>query len=124
MTGFGSRSKPGRRVINPRETAFEDYDLEGPVQPEMSWLPVSYDRATEEGSYFMRLSPGAVTISHEHAGFEEFLVLEGSLEDDDGTLYRTGDFVSLAPGTRHHSRSRDGCLILVFEWGKDGRRNG
>ena len=34
----------GRSVFNARTTPFLPYDLEGPVQPEMSWLPVSFDR--------------------------------------------------------------------------------
>ena len=33
----------------------------------------------------MRMEPGAVTIAHDHAGMEEFLILEGDLVDSDGT---------------------------------------
>jgi hypothetical protein len=32
----------GRVVVNAHATPFLPYDLEGPVQPELSWLPVSY----------------------------------------------------------------------------------
>ena len=39
-----------RRVFNAYTTPFLEYDLEGPVQPEMSWLPVSYDRETGHGT--------------------------------------------------------------------------
>ena len=31
-----------------------------PGQPEMSWLPLSYDAATGQGTYLMRMEPGAV----------------------------------------------------------------
>jgi len=31
--------RPGRRVFNASTTPFQPYDLEGPLQPEMSWLP-------------------------------------------------------------------------------------
>jgi anti-sigma factor ChrR (cupin superfamily) len=106
----------GRLVVNALSTPFLPYDLEGPVQPEMSWLPVSYDRATGVGCYLMRMEPGAVTIEHEHAGMEEFLVLEGDLVDSDGTVYSAGDFVSYDAGTRHNSWTNEGCLLAVFEW--------
>ena len=106
----------GRLVVNAHSTSFVAYDLEGPVQPEMSWLPVSYDRETGEGCYLMRMEPGAVTIAHEHPGMEEFLVLEGDLVDSDGTVFGPGDFVSYDAGTRHNSWTETGCLIAVFEW--------
>ena len=74
----------GRITVNAHTTPFLPYDLEGPVQPEMSWLPVSFDRETQQGSYLMRMEPGAVTIAHDHPGMEEFLILEGDLVDSDG----------------------------------------
>ena len=80
--------------------AFLPYDLEGPVQPEMSWLPVSFRKEDGRGSYLMRMQPGAETIAHDHPGFEEFLVIEGELIDSDGTVFKAGEFVSFAPGTR------------------------
>ena len=70
MPGTGGRSS-----VNTHSTPFLTYDLEGPIQPEMRWLPVSYDRAAGEGTYLMRMEPGAVTIEHEHAVVEEFLTV-------------------------------------------------
>jgi anti-sigma factor ChrR (cupin superfamily) len=110
------RTVSGRRVINVDDAAFLPYDLDGPVQPEMSWLPISYERAAQQGCYLMRMSPGAVTIEHTHPGLEEFLILSGELIDGDGTVFRAGDFVSYAPGTRHNSRTETGCVLAVFEW--------
>lgn len=107
---------PGRRVFRTASTPFLPYDMEGPVQEEMAWLPISYDAAAGEGCYMMRMQPGAVTIAHDHAGMEEFLVLEGELIDDDGAVFGPGDFVSYEPGTRHNSRTETGCVIAVFEW--------
>jgi len=109
-----------RKVVRVGKSAFLPYDLEGPAQPDISWLPVSYDRASGNGCYVMRLQPGATTIAHDHAGVEDFLVLEGELIDDDGTVFRAGDFVSFGPRTRHHSSTKIGCLLAVFEWDKDG----
>ena len=47
-------SEPGRKTVNARTTPFLEYDLEGPVQPEMSWLPLSFDRETQHGSDLMQ----------------------------------------------------------------------
>jgi anti-sigma factor ChrR (cupin superfamily) len=109
---------PGRRVVDTARTAFLPYDLDGPLQPEMSWLPISYDRATGNGCYLMRMEPGAVTIPHDHPGVEDFLILEGELTDCDGRVFGPGEFVSYSAGTRHNSWTGPGCLIAVFEWGK------
>ena len=108
--------RPGRRVVQIHTAAFEAYDLEGPVQPEMSWLPGSFDRTTGNCCYLMRMQPEAETLRHVHPGVEDFLVLEGELIDDDGAVFGAGDFVSYAAGTRHNSRTETGCLIAVFEW--------
>ena len=109
-------SDDGRRTVNAHTTPFLAYDLEGPVQREMSWLPLSYDRSTGAGTYLMRMEPGAVTIEHAHELREEFLVLEGDLVDSDGTVFTAGDFVSYEAGTRHNSTTTRGCLLAVFEW--------
>ena len=112
MTG----SSKGRRVVDTRNVPFLPYDLDGPLQPEMGWLPISFDRATGQGCYLMRMRPGAVTIAHDHPGVEDFLMLEGELVDSDGTVFRAGDFVSYEAGTHHNSWTTTGCLIAVFEW--------
>ena len=104
------------RVVRAGTSQFQPYDLEGPVQPEMSWLPISYDRTTQCGSYLMRMEAGATTLPHVHPGFEEFMIVEGDLVDSDGAVYRAGDVISYAPGTQHSSTTRQGCLILVVEW--------
>jgi anti-sigma factor ChrR (cupin superfamily) len=108
----------GRTAVSAHTMSFLPYDLEGPVQPEMSWLPVSFDRKTQPGTYLMRIQPGAVTIPHDHPGMEEFLVLEGDLVDSDGTTFGPGDFVSYEAGTHHNSWTETGCLLAVFEWRK------
>jgi anti-sigma factor ChrR (cupin superfamily) len=110
------KSAPGRRVFRIPETDFLPYDLDGPLQPEMSWLPISFDRGTWQGCYLMRMQPGAAVIEHSHPGLEEFVILEGELIDSDGTVFKAGDFVSYEAGTSHHSHTEIGCLIAVFEW--------
>lgn len=109
-------AKAAPALLRGSERKFLPYDLEGPVQPEMEWLPISYDRATGQGSYLMRMGPGAVTIPHDHRWMEEFLILDGELMDSSGGLYRAGDFVSYQPGSHHNSWTGPGCVIAVFEW--------
>ena len=111
-------AKAQRRIVATQDVAFQPYDLDGPLQPEISWLPISYEAESGNGSYLMRMQPGAVTIEHEHAGVEDYMILEGELIESDGTVLKAGDFVSYAPGTRHNSRTDTGCLIVVCEWGK------
>jgi anti-sigma factor ChrR (cupin superfamily) len=110
------QSNYGRRIVSLCDAEFLPYDLDGPLQPEMGWLPISFERETGQGCYLMRMHPGAVTIEHTHPGFEEFLIIDGELIDGDGAVFKAGDFVSYAPGTRHNSRTEIGCLIAVFEW--------
>ena len=66
------------------------------------------------GFYVYRMPPGHTTTAHVHEHGEEFLVLEGELRDHDGHVYRTGDLVWLAPGTKHCSTSAEGCLVAVY----------
>ena len=70
----------------------------------------------------MRMQPGAAVLPHRHPGMEEFLILEGDLIDSDGCVFSRGDFVSYDASTQHHSRTKRGCLIAVFEWRSWRRR--
>ena len=105
-----------RSIVNVYETDFEPYDLEGPVQHDMSVLTVSYSAETRRGIYVIRMEPGAVTIPHTHECMEEFLILEGELIESDGTVLKKGDFTSYRPGSRHNSRTETGCLLAGFDW--------
>ena len=109
-----------RTIVNIHETSFQPYDLEGPVQDDMSLLSVSYDPETRRGIYVIRMEPGAVTIPHTHECMEEFLILEGELIESDGTVLKKGDFTSYRPGTRHNSRTETGCLLIGVDWDPPG----
>ena len=79
-----------------------------------TYCNISYDAEAGEGCYLVRFAPGAASTPHEHVGYEEFLVLDGTLTDCDGTVYRRNDFVSLKPGSKHVSVSDDGATLAVF----------
>lgn len=106
----------GRRIIRKAERQWGTYDLDGPVQDNFGLIPLSYKQDLGQGTYLMRMDPGAVTVAHDHDSFEDFMILEGELIDDDGTVIGPGDLVTYAPGSHHNSSTVTGCVILVTEW--------
>ena len=115
-----SKSRPERRIVNIHEAEYGLYNMEGPEQPEIGWLALSYN-ADGNGCYAMRMAPGSKTFWHEHGGMEDFLVLEGELIESDGTVLKAGDVVSYQPGSAHSSRTDKGCLIIGFDWGNPAK---
>jgi quercetin dioxygenase-like cupin family protein len=104
-------------IVNTARDQLLPYDLEGPEQAALiRWLPVTYDRATQKGSYFFEMLPGAWTTPHTHPHYEEFMVLEGEAIESDGRVLKPGDFVSFPPGSHHNTRTETGCLMIVVEW--------
>ncbi len=65
------------------------------------------------GFHVYRMDPGTSSEPHEHTEDEQFLVIEGELIDNDGTIYSAGDLVWLQAGTQHVSHSPKGCLLAV-----------
>jgi quercetin dioxygenase-like cupin family protein len=109
-------SRDGRRIYRIASLEMRPYDLDGPVQPDMSYARLSHESGSERGSYLMRMEPGAATVPHVHDCREEFLILEGEAIEEDGTVLRPGDWIVYEPGTRHHTRTVTGCLLLGLDW--------
>lgn len=63
----------------------------------------------------VRYAPGSRFAPHGHPGGEEFLVLEGTFQDETGD-FPAGTYVRNPPGTRHAPGSEPGCTILVKLW--------
>ncbi len=104
-----------RQVIKTNSENFIPYDSYGKPVPGMFWLPLSGERLNGQFECFLlKMDPGSVSNPHKHMGFEEFLILEGSLVDCDGTEYVEGDFVRLLPGSIHSSTSPNGLFALVM----------
>lgn len=78
----------------------------------VQWKKLHYDDATGESAVLLRFEPGAAYGSHRHPMGEQYLVLEGSLEDG-GTTYGKGTYVRHAPGSVHRPKSAEGCLLFV-----------
>ena len=90
-----------REIITTSTKNFKAYDRYGSSIAGMSWIPLSGKLLNGEFECFLLgMEAGAVSKPHEHMGFEEFLVLEGSLIDS--VEYKSGDFVRLLPGSKHY----------------------
>ena len=104
-----------RRIIDdPLNLEFEPFDNYGKPIKGMSWHKISYEKEKGQGSYILKMEPGAKSIPHEHVSYEEFYMLDGELIDVDGKVFKKGDFVSFEPGSEHSSYTKNGCLVLVF----------
>ncbi len=111
---------PKDRVILPTsEASFHPYDRYGFEIPAMDWVPLSADARGGFETFVLKMKPGAQSTPHRHRGREEFLVLNGSMIDCDGTEFKTGDYVKYRPDSTHYSRSVDGCTLLVILTGQN-----
>ena len=104
-----------RKITKPYDVNFIPFDNYGVTVPGMSWHKISYNKENGgQGTYVLKMEPGAKSLPHEHTGFEEFLMLDGELIDPDGKIFKKNDFVSFEPGSKHSSHTIKGCLVLVF----------
>ncbi|HUO71436.1 MAG TPA: cupin domain-containing protein [Solirubrobacteraceae bacterium] len=108
-------TQSARTVVNIHTATYQRWTNEdGTELLDQGYLQLDDSFAPGSGFYIYKMEPGAVTTPHEHTCRENFLILEGELIDNDGYVYRPGDFVMLAEGSRHSSTAPDGCLIAVF----------
>ena len=104
-----------RRVANiGDEAAWTAYADVGVAEAGTSFMQLNPDAGRSVGFYIYRMEPGARSIAHRHGGAEEFVMIEGELIDNDGTVYKAGDVVWLAAGTEHFSYTKTGCIIAVY----------
>ena len=103
-----------RTVVSVDQATFKPYDRYADPVEGMHWCNFSYEAANGAGSFLLRMDPGCKSFPHEHVNYEDFYVVEGELIDNDGSVFRSGDFVSFRPGSRHWSTTPDGCTLVVF----------
>lgn len=63
----------------------------------------------------VRYAPGSRFARHGHPGGEEFLVLEGTFQDETGD-FPAGTYMRNPPGSGHAPGSTAGCTIFVKLW--------
>ena len=104
-----------RKITNSLNVKFEPFDNYGVPIAGMSWHKISYNEKTGQGSYILKMEPGAKSLPHKHINYEEFLMLDGELIDPDDKIFKKGDFITFEPGSSHFSYTKTGCLLLVFQ---------
>ncbi len=73
------------------------------------------DRVGEEvarATTIVRFAPNSSFSAHTHGGGEEYLVLEGVFQDEDGD-FPVGSYVRNPPTSRHTPSAAEGCTIFV-----------
>ena len=78
----------------------------------VEWKKLRFDPASGESSVLLRFAPGSRYGRHRHPAGEQYLVLEGSLQDG-GRTWGPLSYVRHAPGSVHEPRSEQGCLLFV-----------
>ncbi len=71
------------------------------------------DLASGMSTILFKMAPGAVVPLHEHTSVEQTYMLEGSLEDAEGSC-GSGSFVWRPGGNTHVARSPNGAIFLSF----------
>ncbi|MFO1121515.1 MAG: cupin domain-containing protein [Hyphomicrobiales bacterium] len=102
-----------RRVVNIKEGDYKPFVYEDGAALGDSILQLDDSQPLGTGFHVYRMPPGMTTRPHRHNGHEQFLILEGELIENDGTVFRTGDLVWLRDGTEHCSHTPNGCLLAV-----------
>jgi anti-sigma factor ChrR (cupin superfamily) len=107
--------EPAERIVtNIKTTRFKPYVVDGKVLTDQSYLQLDDTFPESAGFYIYRMEPGASSQPHEHTCHEQFLMIEVELIDNDGYVYKPGDFVLLKEGTQHNSYTKTGATIAVF----------
>jgi quercetin dioxygenase-like cupin family protein len=78
-----------RKIVHTRSTPFGEYAWQ-PDRKDITFFALSYDHQHQQGSYIMRMEPGAETELHTHGFREEYIIIEGDLIDPDGTVLGPG----------------------------------
>ena len=85
----------------------EDLDWRESPYPGVLWKKLHYDPESGHSTVLLQFSPGAHYGTHRHPQGEEYLVLEGTLQDQ-GKSYGPGTYVYHPPGSVHRPRSAQG----------------
>jgi hypothetical protein len=103
-----------RLVVNINGAPFKQFVIDGHAIEGQSFLQLDDSFPEGTGFHIYRMAPGSSSQPHEHTSHEQFLVLDGEVVDNDGFVYREGDFVLLKKGTQHSGYSKTGATLAVF----------
>lgn len=90
---------------------------------EMTWTPTAFDGiemkmlysdpTTGMSTIIFKMAPGSKVPLHEHTSIEQTYVLDGSLEDSEGTAFQ-GMFVWRPGGNMHVAHAPTGATFISF----------
>ena len=103
-----------RRIIETNHEVFSTYNRYGTVSSNLKWLPLSKDEKLEHEIFIVQFEPENSSSLHKHKGYEEFYVIDGELIDDDGKVFKKGDYIKFEKGTKHSSYSKTGRTLLII----------
>jgi len=103
-----------RRIIETKHEHFSPYNRYGTISSDLKWLLLSKDQKLEHEVFIVKFERESSSSLHKHKGYEEFYVIEGELIDDDGKVFKKGDYIKFEKGTQHSSYSKIGCTLLVI----------
>jgi len=82
-------------------------------------MKILYQDAEGRSTILFKMAPGAVVPLHEHTALEQTFMLEGSLEDAEGSC-GAGDFVWRPGGNIHIAHAPDGARSFRCSTGRTG----
>ena len=113
-----------RKIIKTEREYFSPYNRYGIVSSDLKWLPLSKNEKLEHEVFIVEFEPESSSSLHKHKGYEEFYVIDGELIDDDGKVFKKGDYIKFEKGTKHSSYSKNGCTLLVILYAGTNELNG
>ena len=106
---------PAHEGLKPTDSRFVDLNNmpwdESIPGIKMKWL--YKDDEKKESVCLFDASPGSMIPDHIHTGFEQTYILEGSLDDEQGSA-TAGNFVWRPGGNTHIAHAPNGCLSISF----------
>ena len=103
-----------RRIIETKHEHFSPYNRYGIVSSDLKWLPLSKNEKLEHEVFIVEFEPESSSSLHKHKGYEEFYVIDGELIDDDGKVFKKGNYIKFEKGTKPSSYLKKGCTLLVI----------
>lgn len=98
-------------IATPREAAWR------PMGDGVAVAKILEDPVRDFNAMFLRFAPGGAAVRHVHPDGEQYWVISGSVEDENGRA-EAGTFVNNPPGSVHTPRSEDGAMVLVTWFGR------
>ena len=100
-----------RVVVHAAQSEWLESPMKGVYRKPLDRIGAEVARATT----IVKYEPNSKFSPHVHTGGEEFLVLDGTFQDEHGD-YPAGSYIRNPPESRHTPGSELGCVMLVKLW--------